>query len=171
MTSPTVSLPREFPDFPRPSIRARFVFFCARHQTLSAIVSGTVLAFVAAGSGAAIALVTGASMMGLLSVPIAGLILAVLILIRMLDAWTREAGPDVISAAFCAATVSERPHLMAALRARLGNPLFSTPIDALDLARMLDEVHRKHGVHARRRAEREHRMLERQRALLTIRAE
>ena len=171
MAAPTVSLPDKFPDFPRPGFRARLVFFCARHQTLSAIVSGTVLAFVAAGSGAAIALITGASIMGLLFVPVTGIVLAVSILIRMPHAWTKEAGPEVIGAAFCAATVSERPHLIAALQARLGNPLFSTPIDAVELARMFDGVHRKHGVHARRRAERERRMLERQRASLTIRAE
>ena len=171
MASSTVSSPRELPDFPRSGIRARLVFFCARHQTLSAIVSGAALAFLAAGIGAAIAVVADASMMGLLSVPIAGLILAVLILIRMPNAWTKEAGPDVIGAAFGAATVGERPHLMAALRARLGNPLFSTPIDALELARMFDQVRQKNGANARRRAERERRMLERQRASLTIRAE
>ena len=171
MASSSVSSPRELPDFPRSGIRARLVFFCARHQTLSAIICGAVLAFAAAGIGAAIAVVADASMMGLLSVPIAGLILAVLILIRMPNAWTKEAGPDVIGAAFCTATTSERPHLMAALQARLDNPLFSTPIDALELAGMFDQVRHKHGASARRHGERERRILARQRASLTIRAE
>ena len=171
MASSSVSPPRELPDFPRPGIRACFVFFCARYQTMSAIVSGAVLAFVAAGIGTAIAVTTKAPMMGLLSVPIAGVVLAVLVLIRMPDAWTKEAGPDVIGAAFCTATTSERPHLMAALQARLDNPLFSTPIDALELAGMFDQVRHKHGASARRHGERERRILARQRASLTIRAE
>lgn len=63
----------------------------------------------------------------------------------------RTAKSEDFAAALAAATMHERPHLVAAIESRLSSRLWSAPMTTFELAMAFEDVREQHGDRARRR--------------------
>lgn len=137
---------------PAPGWVARVRFFVRRHPVAIMIFCGL---FAGGGGALLVALATGlwadgnAPLFMALATP--GFACLVIACGPIVMARKRTANGEDLAAALAAATVHERPRLLAAIESRLSSRLWSTPMTTFELAVAFEEVREQHGDHARRK--------------------
>lgn len=153
---------------PRAGVRHRLLFLFLRRPALvlavfaalllTAIVAGAALLDRSGDPRAAWGLCFGA-----FNLAVAGIAIGA---IRLNSA--PVASPWLVEAALRAATVNERPHLLALLQQRVGQAWHQEPVSWSELAGMFNSVRAEHGQSARARAERLALAVEGQKRLLQV---
>ena len=136
---------------PTPGWVARARFFVRRHPVAIMILGGL---FAGGGAALLVALASGlwadgnAPLFMALATP--GFACFVIALGPIVMARRRTAKGEDFAAALAAATMHERPHLVAGIESRLSSRLWSAPMTTFELAMAFEEVRDQHGDRARR---------------------
>lgn len=135
---------------PAPGWGARIRFFVRRHP-----VAITILVGLLAGGGAALLVASETGLWADGNAPIfmalatPGFACFVIALGPVVMARKRTANGEDFAAALAAASVHERPHLLATIENRLSSRLWSAPMTTFELVLAFEEVREQHGDRAR----------------------